>query len=110
VASVNGTAVTIQPTTGAAVTVTVPTTVRVSVADNVSASALSVGDCVLANGQKNSAGVVQARSITVVPPGPSGCFTGGGGGFGFGFGGRGGFRGGDGGGGGGDTTGGGGSA
>jgi hypothetical protein len=107
VAGVAGTSVTISQVAGGAVTVDVPTTVRVAVADSVSASALSIGDCVLAQGPKDSSGTVTARSITVLPPGPSGCFTGGGGRFGFG-GGGGGFGVGGGGGGGGGGFGGGG--
>ncbi|HEX6537689.1 MAG TPA: hypothetical protein VF155_00730 [Candidatus Dormibacteraeota bacterium] len=95
VTAVNGTSVTVQPATGASVTVTVPTTVRVSKTDTVGASALQTGECVAAVGSTNSAKVVQARSLTIVPAGPSGCFTGAGGGF---FGGRGGGGGGGGGG------------
>jgi DNA polymerase-3 subunit gamma/tau len=78
----------------------VPTTVQVGVTDTVAKTDLSVGDCVLATGQKDAKGVVAARSVNVVPAGPSGCFTGtgpgAGGGFGRGFGG-GGFGGGGGG-------------
>ena len=102
VTAVAGTTVTVLQMTGGSTTVTVPTTVRVAVSESATTSDLSVGDCVLASGQKNSAGVVTARSLNIVPAGPSGCFTGGGaGGFG-GFragGGGGGFGGGDGGGG-----------
>jgi hypothetical protein len=93
VTTVSGTAVTLQDASNnnAATTITVPTTVRVSVSQTITATGLSVGDCVLANGQKDTAGTVQARSVNVVPPGPSGCFTGGAGG---GFGRGGGFGGG----------------
>ncbi len=48
---------------------------------------LGVGDCIVATGQKDASGTVQARSVNIVPPGPSGCNAGGGGGFGFGRGG-----------------------
>ena len=88
VTTVNGTAVTIQPATGAAQTVTVPTTVTVSESNVASASALAVGDCIQATGPKDSSGTVTATALSIVPAGPSGCFTGGRGGFG-GFGGRG---------------------
>ncbi|HEV7678861.1 MAG TPA: hypothetical protein VGQ42_09870 [Candidatus Dormibacteraeota bacterium] len=102
VTKVAGTAVTLQDATGTAVSITVPTTVQVGVTDTIAKTDLSVGDCVLATGQKDSKGVVAARSVSVVPAGPSGCFTGtgpgAGGGFGRGFGG-GGFGGGGGGGG-----------
>jgi len=89
VKQVSGTSVTLAQMTGSTVTITVPTTVRVSVVLAATTADLGVGDCVLATGAKNSAGVVTARSLSVVPPGPSGCFTGGGGRFG-----RGGFFGG----------------
>ncbi len=95
VTAVNGTAVTLQPTTGAAQTVTVPTTVAVAESSAASASDLTQGDCIQAVGPKDSTGKVTATSLSIVPAGPSGCFTGGRGGFGGGFGGgRGGFGGG----------------
>lgn len=90
------TSLTIQPNSGAAETVSVPTTVRVTIVTTSSASAIAVGDCVTAVGPKSSSGTVTARSVTIVPPGPNGCSTTGGG-FGFGgggFGGGGGFPGG----------------
>jgi len=88
VTTVSGTSVTLQPATGAAQTITVPTTVTVSESNVASASALAVGDCIQATGQKDSSGTVNATALSIVPAGPSGCFTGGRGGFG-GFGGRG---------------------
>jgi hypothetical protein len=95
VTGVNGTAVTLQPTTGAAQTISVPTTVTVAESSAASATDLSVGDCIQATGPKDSSGKVTATSLSIVPAGPSGCFTGGrgfgGGGFG---GGGGGFAGG----------------
>jgi hypothetical protein len=100
VTAVSGTAVTLQDVQGGALTVTVPTTVRVAVSQAITAADLAVGDCVVTAGQKDSAGVVQARSVNVVPPGPN-CCSAGAGGFGFGRGGFGGGGGGLGGGGGG---------
>lgn len=79
VTGVSGTSVTVLPRTGTSSTITVPTTVHVTVVDSASTSDLSVGDCVLATGQKNSAGVVTARSLTIAPAGANGCFSGGGG-------------------------------
>lgn len=102
VSAVSGTQVTVQPTTGAAQTVTVPSTVQVSRSESATVSDLGVGDCILATGSKDSTGTVAARSVQIVPAGPSGCFTGGfgrGGGGGGGFGGGGGNGGGAGGGG-----------
>jgi hypothetical protein len=88
VTAVSGTSVTVLDATGGSRPVTVPTTVRVSKSSPASASDLGVGDCVLATGPKDSSGTVTARTLSIVPAGPSGCFTGGGGrGFGGGFGG-----------------------
>jgi hypothetical protein len=89
VTAVNGTSVTLQPTTGAAQTITVPTTVTVAESSAASPTDLSVGDCIQATGAKDSSGKVAATSLSIVPAGPSGCFTGGRGGFGGGFGGGG---------------------
>jgi hypothetical protein len=88
VTSVLGTTVMVQGPTGAPVSVTVPTTVSVSTSATVSIGDLVIGQCVLATGSKDSTGTVSARALSIVPAGPSGCFTGGGRGFG-GFGGGG---------------------
>lgn len=96
VSAVAGTSVTVQPPSGAAVTITVPTTVPVTIAQAVQASALDTGECLVAAGARSASGTVTAQSITIVPAGPSGCFSGRGG-FGGGFGGFGGFGGGGGG-------------
>jgi len=91
VTAVNGTSVTLQPVTGAAQTISLPTTVTVSESNVASASDLAVGDCIQATGPKDSSGKVAATALSIVPAGPSGCFTGGRGGFGGrGFGGGGG--------------------
>lgn len=89
VTGVAGTQVTIAQATGGTTTITVPTTVRVAVSQSITSADLSVGDCVVAAGQKDSSGTVQARSVNVVPSGPNGCSAGAGGFFGRGFGGRG---------------------
>jgi hypothetical protein len=86
VTTVSGTAITLQPATGAAQTITVPTTVTVAESSAAAASDLSVGDCIQAAGPKDSSGKVVATGLSIVPAGPSGCFTGGRG-FGGGFGG-----------------------
>jgi Domain of unknown function (DUF5666) len=93
VTTASGTSITVQPATGPAQTVTVPTTLTVNVANPATASDLSVGECVQAVGPKSSSGTVTATSISIVPSGPSGCFTGGRG-LGGGFGGGRGFGGG----------------
>ena len=96
VTAVSGTSVTVRATDGSSSTITVPTTVQVAVSAPATFADLAVGDCVLATGPRSTSGTVAARSLNIVPAGPSGCFTGRGlGGFG---GGRGGFGGGGGGG------------
>ncbi len=90
VTAVSGASVTIQPATGAAATVSMATTVPVTITNAAAASDLAVGECVAATGQKDSAGTVAARTITITPPSASGACTRpgfGGGGFGGGGGG-----------------------
>jgi hypothetical protein len=89
VAGVNGTAVTVKDSTGASQTISVPTTVKVARSATGTSADLVVGACVMANGTKDSSGNVTARTLSIVPAGPSGCFTGGRGGGGFGGGGGG---------------------
>jgi len=99
VTAVSGTTVTIKDSTGASQSVTVPTTVVVSVSTPVTSSALALHECLNANGSKDSAGTVTARTVRISPLGSNGtCSTGrfGGGRFGGGGGGGGGFGGGDG--------------
>jgi hypothetical protein len=67
--------------------------VKVTTSATVPTSDLALGQCVLAVGAKDSSGIVSATALSIVPAGPSGCFTGGGRGLGGGFGG-GGFGGG----------------
>jgi DUF4097 and DUF4098 domain-containing protein YvlB len=90
VTAVNGTSVTVQPTTGAITTVTVPTTVTVNESQPATASDLAVDDCLLARGAKNSAGVIAATALTIEPATSNGTCTvvgrGGFGGFGRGSG------------------------
>jgi hypothetical protein len=79
VSAVAGTSVSVLSSTGVATTITVPTTVAVTRSATASLSDLSTGQCVLATGSKDSTGAVAARSLSIVPAGPSGCFTGRGG-------------------------------
>ena len=88
VASTSGTTVTVNVTGGGTQTVTVPTTARITKQQQISTSQLAVGQCIVATGQKNSSGTVQARTLSITPKGPTGC-TFGGGRFGGGFGGGG---------------------
>lgn len=82
VTAVAGTAITVQPATGPPVTVMVPTTVRVSKSSLAKASDLALHQCLAAQGPKDASGKVTARAISILPAGPTGCFTGSGGGFG----------------------------
>ena len=75
---VNGTAVSVRESSGTVLTITAPTTVRVSRSTPVDASALATEQCIAAQGRRSSNGAVAARSIAIVPAGPSGCFSGGG--------------------------------
>jgi hypothetical protein len=63
-------------------TITVPTTAAVTRMLSASAADLQTGQCVRANGTKDSSGTVEATSIAITPAGPSGTCT-------TGFGGRG---------------------
>jgi hypothetical protein len=67
-------------------TITVASAANITASAAVTASALQGGECVRANGSKDSAGDVQATAITITPAGPSGtCTTGFGGRTGGGF-------------------------
>jgi hypothetical protein len=84
VTAVSGTSVTVMTQANGTQTIKVAAAVTVTKSAIVSASDLQNGQCVRANGSRNSAGDVQATSITITPAGPSGTCTGGGGGRGFG--------------------------
>jgi len=98
VVAVAGTSVSVQTTAGSTQSITIPTTVTVTTVQAVQPSSLQTGQCLLATGPRDASGTVSARTVTIVPAGPSGCFTGrgafGGGGFGGGSFGGGGFGGG----------------
>ncbi|MHB8508999.1 MAG: hypothetical protein ACYDGR_10190 [Candidatus Dormibacteria bacterium] len=93
VTAVSGVSVTIKDSNGASLVVSVPTTVSVARSSSATTSDLAVGQCVVAQGPRDStSGKVTARTLLIQPAGPSGCFTGAGGrgfgGFGRGGGGR----------------------
>ena len=94
VTAVDGTTVTVQPTTGSSESLTVPSTARISITASGSTSDLVAGACVAAVGPRSSSGTVQAHSLLIEPDSGSGCFAGGGGFGGFGGGGFGGYGGG----------------
>jgi hypothetical protein len=90
VTAVSGTSVTVKPATGGSQTITVASAATITDSAVVTESALQNGQCVRANGPRDSAGNVQATSVTITPAGPSGTCTTGGGRGGFGGGGFGG--------------------
>jgi hypothetical protein len=76
VTSVSGSNVTVQPTTGSAVTLDVLSNARIMKMGTVSASALAVGQCVTAAGAADSSGAVKARTLSITPPAANGtCIT-----------------------------------
>lgn len=76
VTSVSGSTVMVQQLAGDTVTVSVPTTARITRLVTSTTARLGAGECVTANGSRTSAGIVQARSIVISAPGPNGCATG----------------------------------
>jgi hypothetical protein len=88
VTGASGISITVLTAASGSQTITVPTTAAVSTTVVASATDLQTGECLRATGARDSAGSVQATSITITPAGPSGtCVTGfggrgGGGGFG----------------------------
>jgi hypothetical protein len=83
-----GVSITVLTATTGSQTITVPTTAAVTTTLVASATDLRTGECLRANGSRDSAGTVQATSITITPAGANGtCVTGFGGGRGPGRGG-----------------------
>jgi Domain of unknown function (DUF5666) len=76
--AVSGGTMTVQPETGSPVTVTVTSSTTVTRLVTSSSARLAVGECVTANGQRDSSGTVKARSILISAPGPNGCTRAGG--------------------------------
>jgi hypothetical protein len=76
-----GTSITVLTTASGSEVINVPTTAMVTRMSTASATDLRTGECLRANGARDSAGAVQATSIAITPAGPSGtCATGTGGG------------------------------
>jgi hypothetical protein len=72
-----GTSITVLTAGASSQTITVPTTANITKTSAASSADLRTGECLRANGQRDSAGEVQATSITISPAGPSGtCATG----------------------------------
>jgi hypothetical protein len=88
VTAVSGVSITVLTQASGTEKITVASAATVTKMATVSASDLQDGQCLRANGSRDSAGDVQATSITITPAGPSGtCTTGFGGGRGPGAGG-----------------------
>ena len=77
VTAVIGSSFTVQPASGADVTLTVPATARITKTEAANLKQLVVGQCVAAVGQADSSGTVKARSLTITAAGPDGCTFGG---------------------------------
>ena len=77
VTAVSGSSFTVQPASGADVTLTVPATARITKTEPANFKQLVVGQCVAAVGQADSSGTVKARSVTITAAGPDGCTLGG---------------------------------
>jgi hypothetical protein len=91
VTAVSGVSVTVLTQAKASQKVTVASAATITTMATVSAADLQNGECLRANGSRDSAGNVQATSITITPAGPSGTCTAGLGGGGRRPGGGGGF-------------------
>lgn len=77
VTGVVGVSITVMTASSGSQTITVPTTATISRMLSASVSDLQTGQCLRANGTRDSAGTVQATSIAITPAGPSGtCATG----------------------------------
>ena len=80
VTAIAGTSVTVKTEAGASQAITVASAATITETAVVTPAALQNGQCVRASGPRDSAGNVQAASITITPAGPSGtCTTGTGG-------------------------------
>lgn len=81
VTAATGTSITVLTAASGTQTITVPTTASITLNSAAAATDLRTGECLRANGARDSAGTVAATSITITPAGPSGtCATGLGGG------------------------------
>src|ERR1700674_74304 len=77
VTAATGISITVLTAASGSQTITVPTTATVSRMSSATATDLRTGECLRANGARDSAGTVAATSIAITPAGPSGtCATG----------------------------------
>ena len=76
----SGTSITVLTAASGSEVINVPTTAAVTRTSAASSTDLQTGECLRANGTRDSAGAVQATTIAITPAGPSGtCATGAGG-------------------------------
>ena len=72
----SGPSITVKTAADGSQTITLASAATITDSATVTASALQDGECVRANGSKDSTGDVQATAITLTPAGPSGtCAT-----------------------------------
>ncbi len=80
VTQASGTSITVLTAASGSQVINVPTTAAVTRTSSASSTDLQTGECLRANGTRDSAGAVHATSISITPAGPSGtCATGAGG-------------------------------
>jgi hypothetical protein len=84
VTAASGTSVTVKTASGGTQKITVAAAATITATSEVTPAALQNGQCIRANGPRDSAGNVQATSVTITPAGPSGTCTAGAGRGGFG--------------------------
>lgn len=77
ITTVSATSITVQAAAGSA-PVTIPTTTRITLVSDAATTDITVGDCVVVAGPRDSAATVTARTVDIVPPGPNGCTSSGG--------------------------------
>ncbi len=79
ITAAQGQALTVLDASGAPVAVNVSDSTRITRTESATTSQLAVGQCILANGQKDASGAVLARQLSIVEAATNGCPTGGGG-------------------------------
>jgi len=76
ITAAQGQALTVLDVSGAPTAVNVSDSTRITRTESATTGQLAVGQCVLANGQRDASGVVAARQLSIVEAGPNGCPTG----------------------------------
>ena len=76
ITAAQGPALTVLDVSGAPTAVNVSGSTRITRTDAATTGQLAVGQCIVANGQRDSTGTVTARQLSIVESGPNGCPTG----------------------------------